>query len=260
VILAFLVIACGSLFGQASLSAEQLFDRGMELLSGAGPSRRDLDAVDFFRRSARLGYAPAQVVLGYFSDVGVLVPGEHGEAADWYRKASDQGDPLAQWLLGRLYFMGSGVPMDYHEAQRWLQQAAQQGDPFGAYLLGRVMENRDYTQAPRWFRAAAERGLPQAQYRYGRSLKDGRGIPQDRFEAYVWLVVALDAGYQAATDDLTELEGNLTSSQIEQAKAKAAKLEDDVSRSANAHGCTGWEGEFDEIPTPPPPKLQKYCR
>ncbi len=122
------------------------------------------------------------------------------------------------------------------------------------------MLERDYKKAPHWFHVAAQQGLPQAQYRYARALKEGYGIDRDRFEAYVWFLLAFDAGYPTAQNDLGELDGLLSKDQVDQAKAKARKLEDAVSRSVTAHGCTGWDGEFSETPTPPPPRPQRFCR
>jgi TPR repeat protein len=100
----------------------------MNALSGSASTRENLSAIEYFRRSARKGYAPAQIVLGYFYDTGTIVALDSREAADWYKTAADQGEPLAQWLVGRLYFVGSGVPRDY-------AVAANQNNPFGAYLL-----------------------------------------------------------------------------------------------------------------------------
>src|SRR5882762_5267537 len=239
---------------------EQLFDAGMNRISGSPASRDNFVALDYFRRSAQKGYGPAQVVLGYFYDTGQIVAADPNQAADWYRKAAEQGDPLAQWLLGRLYFVGSGLSRDYSAAQKWLTPSAKQGNPFAAYLLGGVMLERDYRKAPHWFHVAAQQGLPQAQYRYARALKEGYGIERDRVEAYVWFLIALDAGYSPAQNDLGELDGILSRDQIDQAKGKARKLEDSVTRAVTAHGCTGWDGEFSETPSPPPPRIQRLCR
>jgi TPR repeat protein len=240
---------------------EQLFEQGMNAISGSSVNRNDSDAVEYFRRSAQKGYAPAQVVLGYFYDTGTLVAGDQSEAADWYRKAADQGDPLAQWSLGRLYFLGNGLHQDYKEAERWLKPAADNDNPFAAYLLGRVMQDRDYTKAPEYFLKAARQGLPQAQYRYAVALKDGRGVPQDRFKAYVWFLIAVDGSYSTSVINTSDIESTLTTDQIDRAKAKARALEQTVSRSVAAHHCcTGWIGEFDDVPLPPPPKLQRFCR
>jgi uncharacterized protein len=244
-----------------STSPEALYDRGMDAITGVGPSRDDAQGVDYFRRSAERGYGPAQIALGYYYETGTFLTHDPGQALDLYRKAAQQGDPLAGWLAGRLYFIGSTVGRDADSAQKWLKIAADQNNAYGAYYLGRLMSDRDYTKAPRLYKIAADQGLPQAQYFYAKTLKEGRGIPLDRFNAYIWYSIAADAGYAAAGTDLGELNGGgyLTTDQITEAKAKARDMEQVVIRAVTARGCEGWEGEFDEFPAPPPPKLQRFC-
>jgi TPR repeat protein len=244
-----------------SSSPDSLYERGMDAITGVGPSRNDTAGIDYFRRSADLGYGPAQIALAYYYETGTFLTREPGQALDLYRKAAQQGDPLAGWLAGRLYFLGAAGVADREAAQKFLRISAAQNNAYGAYYLGRLMADRDYTKAPALFKIAADQGLPQAQYFYAKTLKDGRGIAQDRFTAYVWYTIAADAGYALASADLNELEsgGNLTTDQILQAKAKARDLEQVVIRAVTARGCSGWDGEFDEFPTPPPPKLQRFC-
>jgi uncharacterized protein len=243
------------------LNAPQLYEKGMNSLMGVGVSRNDLNAVDYLRRSAELGYPPAQVALGYFYDTGSVVSQDSGQAADWYRKAAKQDDRLADWLLGRLYYNGNGVPRDLNAAEPWLQKAANQGDPFGQQLLGLIrLERNDYPKAAEWFRKAAMQGLPQSQMQLGELLKDGRGVTQDQFEAYVWLSVSFDAGNPAVAADLSALEGALGSNRVEEAKSKARDLEQSVGRAVVSRGCSGWAGEFDLVPAPPTPDIQRFCR
>ena len=244
-----------------SSSPDSLYERGMDAITGVGPSRNDSLGIDYFRRSSDLGYGPAQIALAYYYETGTVIAGNQSQAVDLYHKAAQQGDPLAGWLAGRRYFLGNGVPRDPDAAQKWLKLSAAQNNAFGAYYLGRLMADRDYTKAPALFKIAADRGLPQAQYFYAKALKDGRGIPQDRFSAYIWYSIASDAGYSAAGPDLNELDtgGYLTLEQISEAKAKARDLEQVVIRAVAARGCSGWDGEFDEFPTPPPPNLQRFC-
>ena len=244
-----------------STSPDALYERGMDAITGIGTSQNDSLGIDYFRRSADLGYGPAQIALAYYYETGTVVAGSQNQALDLYRKAAQQGDPLAGWLAGRHYFLGNGVPRDLDAAQKWLKLSADQNNAYGAYYLGRLMADRDYAKAPKLYKIAADQGLPQAQYFYAKALKDGRGIPQDRFTAYVWYSIATDAGYSAAGPDLNELDrgGYLTTDQISQAKAKARDLEQVVIRAVAARGCSGWDGEFDEYPTPPPPKLQRFC-
>ena len=244
-----------------SNSPDSLYERGMDAITGIGPSRNDSLGVDYFRRSAGLGYGPAQIALAYYYETGTFLARDPGQALDLYRKAAQQGDQLAGWMAGRLYLLGSGGVADREAAQKWLKLSADQNNAYGAYYLGRLMADRDYTKAPRLYKIAADQGLPQAQYFYAKALKDGRGIPQDRFTAYIWYSIAADAGYAAANSDLGELNtgGYLTTGQIAQAQAQARDLEQVVIRAVTARGCSGWDGEFDEFPTPPPPKLQRFC-
>ena len=257
-----LLFACLSVTALAqSNSPEVLYERATDAITGIGPSRNDQQGIELFRRSAELGYGPAQIALGYYYDTGTIMAGNQSQALDLYRKAAAQGDPLGAWLAGRRCYLGNGVQRDLDAATKWLKMSADQNNPFAAYLLGRIMADRDSNKAPALYKAAAEQGLPQAQYFYAKTLKDGHGVQQDRLNAYVWFTVALDAHYSAASTDLSELEssGNFTTAQISEAKAKARDLEQVVIRAVNSRGCSGWEGEFDEIPTPPPPKLQRFC-
>jgi TPR repeat protein len=252
----------GAVAAAQSTSPDALYERGIDAVTGVGDSRNDMLGIDYFKRSADMGYGPAEIALAYYYEAGTLITGNQGQpSVDLYKKAAQQGDPLAAWLTGRRYFLGNGIPRDLDAARKWFKLAADQNNAFGAYYLGRVMADRDYTKAPALYKIAADQGLPQAQYLYGKALKDGRGIALNRFEAYVWLTIAVDAGYTAAGPDLNELHssGALSLEEINQARAKARDLEQVVIRAVTARGCSGWDGEFAEFPTPPPPSLQRFC-
>lgn len=249
-----------------STSPDALYERGMDAITGVGTSRSDTVAADYFKRSAAVGYGPAQIALAYFYETGTVVARDPQQALDLYRKGAQQGDPLAAWLAGRLYFITSTPFHDPEAARKLFKLAADQKNAYGAYYLGRLMGDKDYakgdpTKAAALYKSAAEQGLPQAQYFYGKALKEGRGVPQDRLNAYIWLAIAADAGYAAAMTDLNELDrgGYFSMDQISDAKARARELEQVVIRAVTARGCSGWEGEFDEFPPPPPPGLQRFC-
>ncbi len=245
-----------------SIDAPRLFEHGMNALTGLGPSHNNQTALDDLRRSADLGYPPAQVVLGYIYETGSAgVAQDAGQAVDWYKKAVKQDDNVGEWLLGRAYLTGAGVPRDLEQAASALKKSATHNDPFGQYLLGTVLlERNQYTQAADMFRKAAMQGLPQAQQQLGLLLKEGRGVSPDKFEAYVWLLLSARAGNNTVGADLGLLEGDLGTNQTEQAKSKARDLEISVARVVVARGCTGWPGEFNPMPAPPPPDIQNFCR
>jgi TPR repeat protein len=244
-----------------AMNAPRLFERGLNSLTSFGASHNEADALDYFHRSADLGYAPAQVMMGYFYDTGTVASQDRSQAADWYKKAAQQDDALGAWLLGRLIYSGEGQLRDLKEASRWLERAAAHDNPYGQYLLGQIrLERSDYVQASELFRKSAMQGLPQAQQQLASLLKQGQGVKQDKLEAYMWLLISLDGGNQAAAADARQLEGDFATAQIEQAKNKARDLEQTVTRAVLAHGCSGWPGEFNTIPTPPPPDIQSFCR
>jgi len=245
----------------AGTDAPKLFEQGMNALNGSGATRSTANALDYFHRSAEMGYAPSQDVLGYFYETGTAAVAEPAQAAEWYKKAALQDDPLAQWRLGQLIYAGAFPPRDLNEAANWLQKSAAHENPFAEYLLGMIkLERNDYAKAAEWFRKSAEQGLPQAQQQLSLLLRRGQGVSIDKFEAYVWLLVSTDAGNRSAANDLQALEADLGSNQVEQAKTKARGVEQTANRHASAHGCEGWPGEFDRTPAPPPPDLQRFCR
>jgi hypothetical protein len=160
-----------------------------------------------------------------------------------------------------MIYLGEASTRDLNEAGSWLEKASSQNNPFAQYLLGKIaFERGHFDRSAELFRKAAEQGLPSAQLQLALQLRDGQGVPRDVFEAYVWMLVSHEIGQRSIASDLQALEAELSSTQIEQAKSKARELEGNTDRNVMAHGCTGWRGEFDDVATPPPPDLQRFCR
>ncbi|MGH9523009.1 MAG: tetratricopeptide repeat protein [Terriglobales bacterium] len=247
-----LVAATASAQQPQALNAAELYQSALNLMTGGSQTRDPIDGVSKLRESAKLGYAPAQTAMIDYADTPE-------EAAGFCRKAADQGDVLGEWCIGRAYFLGSGVLKDWSTAEKWLQKASEQGNPFAAYTLGLIAQDRDPKSAPAWFQKAAEQGLPQAQRKLGLVLKQGRSVATDKYHAYVWLLVSEEAGATAGPE-LDELESDLGTTTVSRAKIEARELARTTSRTATAHGCTGWTGEFDDLPALPPIDIQKFCR
>jgi len=160
---AFLAVSLCAPTATPGFSPVQLYEKGMNALTGPGVNRSDLNATEYIRRSSERGYAPAQVTLGYFYETGTILTREPEQAARWYKKAAQQDDLLGEWLPGRAVFTGQGTMRDLKQAANWLLKSVSHGDPFSQYLLGMIrLERNDYTQAAEWFRKAANQGLPQA--------------------------------------------------------------------------------------------------
>jgi uncharacterized protein len=77
-------------------------------------------ALDWIRKAAEQGFAPAQSNMGVSYYHGRGVSQDYAQAALWFRKAAEQGDALAQAFLGGLYLQGQGVPQDDEQAYFWL--------------------------------------------------------------------------------------------------------------------------------------------
>jgi len=95
---------------------------------GQGTDRDYYQAVDYYRKAAESGYAPAQARLGscYYFGRGVLR--NYETALHWYKKAAAQNNAAAQFRIGECYFFGFGFPRkDYDQAFMWFRKAAAQG-------------------------------------------------------------------------------------------------------------------------------------
>ncbi len=82
------ILALMSVFVTAqSTSPDALYERGIDAITGVGTSRNDMLGIDYFRRSADLGYGPAQIALAYYYETGTVITGNQGQpSVDLTRK------------------------------------------------------------------------------------------------------------------------------------------------------------------------------
>jgi TPR repeat protein len=133
-------------FGQSTDSIEQLRNAaeqgdvtamtrlGIHLRNGDGVEWSEAEAMQWFFKAARQGYAPAeaQLAFGYMNglgqDTGQGVQ-DYREAAFWFTQAARQGDGFSQILLGNLYENGWGVAQDTTQSRELYQLAAGNPNP-----------------------------------------------------------------------------------------------------------------------------------
>jgi TPR repeat protein len=118
-------------------------------------------AVEWFRKAAAQGYAPAEFQMGQLYDFGLVVAQDDAAALAWYRKSAEHGSAPGQRVLGNFYRKGRGVPADAAEALRWYRRGAE-GDDI------------------------------QAQYRLAEMYFHGTDVPRDYASAYIWYTLAAD--------------------------------------------------------------------
>jgi TPR repeat protein len=142
---------------------------------------------------------------------------------------AEKGNVSAQFELGVMYFKGQKTSQGYKEAKKWFQRAAEQGLPEAQHNLGfmyyeGIGVSQNYTEALKWFTKAAKQNRPKAQHNIGVIYASGLGVPQDNIKAYAWLSLAYSNGYEKSKDIILILNKEMTTSEMQQAEAKAAKL------------------------------------
>lgn len=115
-------------------------------------------------------------------------------AFDFYRRAAIAGHGEAENAIGNFHLFGAhGLKEDPAEAARWFRRAAERNNPAGAFNLGTLL----------W---------------------RGRGVAQNKIDAYRWLATAGlygdDAMINRVTGVLFQLEEQMSEDEV--AKAQAA--------------------------------------
>ena len=89
--------------------ADSQFNVGLMYEQGIGVSKDEMEAIEWYTKSALQDNSAAQFNLGVLYENGRGTAIDYAKANEWYRKASVQGDPLAIGNLGMLYVRGQGV-------------------------------------------------------------------------------------------------------------------------------------------------------
>lgn len=135
-------------------------------LQNANHNSMILDAAKTYKNLASLGYADAQLKLGYLYDKGLGVGKDKQLARDWYIKSAKQDNKYAQFLLGNLYHTGGLGKVNIHNALKWYKASAKNGFMPANLALGFVHENylHDYPSAQFWYNKAAQANNPLGMY------------------------------------------------------------------------------------------------
>lgn len=179
---------------------QALYALGHHHLHGQGTKKDPPRAARWFRKSAELGFAPAQDKLGLMYEHGVGVAKSAVEAIKWYALAAQSGNPDAQYHLGVMYGTGNGVPTDFVKSADWLRKAAKQGNIEAQATLGQLLLQgadsvpKDCEEATNWLREAADAGDAQAQIAVAELYVRGEGLPRDFEEAARYFSLAAEQG------------------------------------------------------------------
>jgi hypothetical protein len=189
---------------------------------------------------AEQGDAVAQFRLGSMYHDGKGVTQDFKEAVRWYRLAAERGNASAQVNLGSMYHEGQGVTQNDKEAVRWYQVAAEQSDPeasaaaefdLGVSYHRGIGVLKDDKEAIRRFRSAAEQAYPEGQAALGELYEEGRGVPQDYVQAYMWFNLAAVSGNADIIEKRDSIVTKMTPAQV----AEAQRLARDWKPRASRH-------------------------
>lgn len=124
-------------------TAEKLYDEAF-----ACSQKQELEkAFTLYRGAAELGYAPAQVNLGFAYLHGKGVKNDDAQAVYWFQKAADQNHAAAISNLGFCYSFGRGVPKDKYRALALYKKAADMGNESAARNYANLYRELEGTMA-----------------------------------------------------------------------------------------------------------------
>jgi localization factor PodJL len=177
------------------------------------------------REAAVSGDAKALYLVGdyYFGGVAGQSGNDLDKALEWYEKSAELGYAPAQYRTGNFYEKGFGGTRDLTKAKTWYQMAASQGNAAAMHNLAVLLANGpdgtpDFTSATRWFQKAAELGVKDSQFNLGILSAQGNGIEQNLAESYKWFAIAAKTGDKDAANKRDEVAEALRPEQLEMAR------------------------------------------
>ena len=167
-----------------------MFEVARRYTDGNGVEKNLEEAAIWYARSAGLGFAPAQYVIGNFNEKGLGVEADAAQAATWYELAAKGGNIVAMHNLAVLRATPNAITAQ-----------------------------PDLAEAFKWFSKAAEYGVRDSQVNAGIFYTKGVGTEVDLIQAYKWFAIAAKAGDGDAASKRDVIADALRPDQLEQAKA-----------------------------------------
>ena len=139
--------------------AKACYNLGLMYQQGDGVSRNMDEAVNWYSKSADLGYKEAQYTLAALVFQRQIQSISYPQAVTYYEQAAKQGHVKSQLNLGMLYFRGDVIAQDLPAAVYWLTLAASNHNSEAQGYLAQLYQQ-------------------------------GAGVEQDPVKAAMWLMLA----------------------------------------------------------------------
>ncbi|KAL9657107.1 hypothetical protein ABK040_002733 [Willaertia magna] len=168
-----------------------------------GKGNRDMTTtMEWWTRSAELGYKKAQYNVGYAHYLGKDVQKDWKKAEEWLLKSSEQGYISATYYLCLMYEDGSeedGFEKNYDKAYEYLLKLVELNHPAALYTLG-ALYKREYSEN---YVNLFDVLLGERDMLIGKHAVDKP--PYDLSKAYEYLLKGAEAGHSAAQFELAEM-------------------------------------------------------
>lgn len=177
---------------------------------------RDYDsALELVLPLAQQQDVDAMALVGRIYDEGFNQP---NKALSWFKKSAELGNAQAQVELAELYEAGDGVTKDIEQAIKWYEKAAAQDHDEAqlALALHYLEDLEDVPEALTLLEKSAQQGNAIAQYRLGLLYLGEADIKADKSKAWYYFAMAANKVPEAAqARDVLELE--MTAAELKQA-------------------------------------------
>jgi uncharacterized caspase-like protein/TPR repeat protein len=153
------------------------------------------DKLDEMHQAAERGDLYAMTVLGlYYEDLDASRPFlDRPKAVQWYRKAADRGYAPAEFFLGTAYAAGAVTGQaDQETARRYYQAGEKRGYAPAQKKLAELLEDTEPAKALALYRKAADQGHVGAMANLSLLYLKGRGTSADISSAERWSRLAYE--------------------------------------------------------------------
>ncbi|MBN2603377.1 MAG: bifunctional trypsin-like peptidase domain-containing/SEL1-like repeat protein [Candidatus Thermoplasmatota archaeon] len=162
------------------IKASGQFKLGIMYEHGKGIPLNDIEAFEWFLKSAKNNNPDGQNKVGEMYRDGRGVTQNYEEAFSWFQRSADQENIQALYNIGIMFLKGTGIPEDDLKAFQYISKAAAKHHSNAEYYLGFMYEfgkvnKTDEKQAFNWYSISANQNNSDAQNRLG--LIYERGIP-----------------------------------------------------------------------------------
>ncbi len=179
--------ACNSISHQEQqeLSAEALYYKGVQYLSGKVVHKNETKALEYFKAASEKGYAPADNALAVIYDEGITAKPNRDLALRYYEKAANANDASAQYNLALYYYEHDPSNPNFH---KYLSQAIANKDSDALNLRAKIaLKNGQYTSAYQDFLKASSQNNSTALFYLYLMTIDGIGTSKNNYQAISFL-------------------------------------------------------------------------